>query len=86
MDEQYFYDLADDVLNNLHHLLSIRSRYASPPTGEHLSSRRSWLLKSQTCKRFHALTRLHIVWTNAFKLDIVSNNYPFPLAGMAVSL
>ncbi|KAK0433878.1 hypothetical protein EV421DRAFT_1718159, partial [Armillaria borealis] len=28
---------------------------------------------------FNVLTRLRIVWINAFKLDITSNNYPFPL-------
>ncbi|KAK0229433.1 hypothetical protein EDD85DRAFT_972925 [Armillaria nabsnona] len=37
------------------------------------------LLLRQTFKRFSAFTRLHIIWTNAFKLDIVSNHYPFPL-------
>ncbi|KAK0200659.1 hypothetical protein DFS33DRAFT_1265690 [Desarmillaria ectypa] len=34
---------------------------------------------SQTCELFHTLTRLHIVWKNAFKLDILSNNYPYSL-------
>ncbi|KAK0443445.1 uncharacterized protein EV420DRAFT_1025373 [Desarmillaria tabescens] len=37
------------------------------------------LLLRQTCKRFNTLTRLHIVWTNAFKLDILSNGYPAPI-------
>ncbi|KAG7441270.1 uncharacterized protein BT62DRAFT_974991 [Guyanagaster necrorhizus] len=37
------------------------------------------LLLRQTCKLFNALTRLPIVWTNAHKLDILSNDYPFPL-------
>ncbi|KAK0443418.1 uncharacterized protein EV420DRAFT_1649206 [Desarmillaria tabescens] len=37
------------------------------------------LLLRQTCKRFNALTRLHIVWTNAYKLDIISNDYPIPV-------
>ncbi|PBK86136.1 hypothetical protein ARMGADRAFT_1086890 [Armillaria gallica] len=37
------------------------------------------LLLRQTCKRFSALTRLWIVWTNAFKLDIVSKDFSFPL-------
>ncbi|PBK61053.1 hypothetical protein ARMSODRAFT_1065472 [Armillaria solidipes] len=37
-------------------------------------------LLRQTCKRFSALTRLwHILWTSTFKVDIVSNNYPFTL-------
>ncbi|PBK61044.1 hypothetical protein ARMSODRAFT_1025955 [Armillaria solidipes] len=31
----------------------------------------------QMCQRFNALTRLPIVWTNAFKLNILANNYPF---------
>ncbi|KAK0237318.1 hypothetical protein EDD85DRAFT_1024000 [Armillaria nabsnona] len=35
------------------------------------------LLLRQTCKRFNALTRLPIVWTNAFKFNILANNYPF---------
>ncbi|SJL17366.1 uncharacterized protein ARMOST_20916 [Armillaria ostoyae] len=35
------------------------------------------LLLRQTCKRFSALTRLHIVWTNASELGIVVNNHPF---------
>ncbi|PBK86040.1 hypothetical protein ARMGADRAFT_1169268 [Armillaria gallica] len=30
----------------------------------------------QTCKGFETLTRLSIVWTNAFKHDILSNDYP----------
>ncbi|PBK61051.1 hypothetical protein ARMSODRAFT_981784 [Armillaria solidipes] len=30
-----------------------------------------------TCQRFNALTRLPIVWENAFELDILANNYPF---------
>ncbi|KAK0189346.1 hypothetical protein F5146DRAFT_981897 [Armillaria mellea] len=58
-----FYDLADDVLIYTIAFLSVPDI----------------LLLRQTCKRFHALTRLRIVWTNAFKLDIVSNDYPFPI-------
>ncbi|KAG7439351.1 uncharacterized protein BT62DRAFT_1070928 [Guyanagaster necrorhizus] len=37
------------------------------------------MLNFQKCKRFDALTRLLIIWTNAHKLDILSNDYPFPL-------
>ncbi|KAK0445680.1 uncharacterized protein EV420DRAFT_1276985 [Desarmillaria tabescens] len=37
------------------------------------------LVFRQVCKRFNALTRLHIVWTNAFKHDILSNDYPAPI-------
>ncbi|KAK0216390.1 hypothetical protein IW262DRAFT_1276639 [Armillaria fumosa] len=58
-----FYDLADDVLIYTIAFLSVPDI----------------LLLRQTCKRFHALTKLRIVWTNAFKLEIVSNDYPFPL-------
>ncbi|KAK0483000.1 hypothetical protein EDD18DRAFT_1200523 [Armillaria luteobubalina] len=58
-----FYDLADDVLIYTIAFLSVPDI----------------LLLRQTCKRFHALTKLRIVWTNAFELDIVSNDYPFPL-------
>ncbi|PBK61097.1 hypothetical protein ARMSODRAFT_897248 [Armillaria solidipes] len=57
------YNLADDVLIYTISFLSIPDI----------------LLLRQTCKRLHALTRLRIVWTNAFKLDIVLNDYPFPL-------
>ncbi|SJL10796.1 uncharacterized protein ARMOST_14190 [Armillaria ostoyae] len=57
------YNLADDVLIYTISFLSVPDI----------------LLLRQTCKRLHALTRLRIVWTNAFKLDIVSNDYPFPL-------
>ncbi|KAK0216411.1 hypothetical protein IW262DRAFT_1400068 [Armillaria fumosa] len=35
------------------------------------------LFLRQTCKRFNALTRLPIVWTNAFKFNILANDYPF---------
>ncbi|KAK0189350.1 hypothetical protein F5146DRAFT_981902 [Armillaria mellea] len=58
-----FYDLPDDVLIHIIAFLSVNDI----------------LLLRQTCKRFHALTKLRIVWTNAFKLDIASNDYPFPL-------
>ncbi|KAK0437112.1 uncharacterized protein EV420DRAFT_1652235 [Desarmillaria tabescens] len=37
------------------------------------------ILLRQTWKRFNVLTRLHIVWTNAFKLDILSKDYPVPI-------
>ncbi|KAK0443438.1 uncharacterized protein EV420DRAFT_1724005 [Desarmillaria tabescens] len=37
------------------------------------------LLLRQICKWFNALTRLHIIWTNAYKLDIISNDYPIPV-------
>ncbi|SJL17337.1 uncharacterized protein ARMOST_20887 [Armillaria ostoyae] len=37
------------------------------------------LLLCQTCKWFNVFMRLQIVWTNAFKLNIASNNYPFPI-------
>ncbi|KAK0443424.1 uncharacterized protein EV420DRAFT_1649210 [Desarmillaria tabescens] len=37
------------------------------------------ILLRQTCKWFNALTRLHIIWTNAFKLNILSNDYPTPI-------
>ncbi|KAK0229424.1 hypothetical protein EDD85DRAFT_972913 [Armillaria nabsnona] len=33
----------------------------------------------QTCQRFNALTRLPIVWKNAFELDILANNYSFDI-------
>ncbi|PBK86041.1 hypothetical protein ARMGADRAFT_1169269 [Armillaria gallica] len=58
-----FYDLADDVLIYIIAFLSVPDI----------------LLLRQTCKRFSALTRLHIVWTNAFKLDVLSNDYPYSL-------
>ncbi|KAK0189329.1 hypothetical protein F5146DRAFT_623263, partial [Armillaria mellea] len=32
-----------------------------------------------TCQRFNALTRLPIVWKNAFELDILANDYPFDM-------
>ncbi|SJL17319.1 uncharacterized protein ARMOST_20868 [Armillaria ostoyae] len=35
------------------------------------------LVLRQTCQRFNAITRLPIVWTNAFKLNILANEYPF---------
>ncbi|PBK61094.1 hypothetical protein ARMSODRAFT_1089932 [Armillaria solidipes] len=57
------YNLADDVLIYTIAFLSVPDI----------------LLLRQTCKRLHALTRLRIVWTNAFKLDIVLNDYPFSL-------
>ncbi|PBK61092.1 hypothetical protein ARMSODRAFT_673835 [Armillaria solidipes] len=57
------YDLPDDVL-----IYTIEFLYIP-----------DIVLLRQTCKRFSALTRLHIVWTNAFKLDIISNDYPFSL-------
>ncbi|KAK0237325.1 hypothetical protein EDD85DRAFT_770504 [Armillaria nabsnona] len=56
-------DLADDVLIYTMSFLSVPDI----------------LLLRQTCKRFHALTRLRIVWTNAFKFGIVSNDYPCSL-------
>ncbi|KAK0470226.1 uncharacterized protein EV420DRAFT_1258549 [Desarmillaria tabescens] len=57
------YNLPDDVLIYIIAFLSVTDI----------------LLLRQTCKRFNALTKLHIVWTNAFKLDILSNDYPVPI-------
>ncbi|KAK0433873.1 hypothetical protein EV421DRAFT_1909780 [Armillaria borealis] len=57
------YNLADDVLIYTIAFLSVPDI----------------LLLRQTCKWIHALTRLRVVWTNVFKLDIISNNYPFAL-------
>ncbi|PBK86153.1 hypothetical protein ARMGADRAFT_1169299 [Armillaria gallica] len=37
------------------------------------------LLLRQRSKRFSALTGLHVVWLNSFKLNIASNDYPFSL-------
>ncbi|KAK0437106.1 uncharacterized protein EV420DRAFT_1670245 [Desarmillaria tabescens] len=37
------------------------------------------LFLRQTCTRFNALTRLEIVWINAFELNILSNDYPCPV-------
>ncbi|KAK0421762.1 hypothetical protein EV421DRAFT_1915386 [Armillaria borealis] len=58
-----FHDLADDVLIYIIAFFSVPDIF----------------LLRQTCKRFSALTRLHMVWTNVFKLDILTNDYPFPL-------
>ncbi|KAK0433885.1 hypothetical protein EV421DRAFT_1842492 [Armillaria borealis] len=55
------YDLPDDVL-----IYNIK--FLSVP---------DVLRLRKTCQRFNALTRLPIVWTNAFKLDILAKDYPF---------
>ncbi|KAK0216385.1 hypothetical protein IW262DRAFT_1464921 [Armillaria fumosa] len=54
------YDLPDDVLIYIVAFLSV-------PDILHLR---------QTCKLFNALSRLGIVWTHAFKHNILSNDYP----------
>ncbi|KAK0433894.1 hypothetical protein EV421DRAFT_2039962 [Armillaria borealis] len=55
------YDLPDDVLIYNISFLSVPDI----------------IVLRQTCQRFNALTRLPIVWTNAFKLNILANDYPF---------
>ncbi|KAG7439732.1 uncharacterized protein BT62DRAFT_1081379 [Guyanagaster necrorhizus] len=37
------------------------------------------ILRLRQCKRFDAVTRLPIIWTNAYKLNILSNDYLFLL-------
>ncbi|KAK0437088.1 uncharacterized protein EV420DRAFT_1652216 [Desarmillaria tabescens] len=37
------------------------------------------LFLRQTCTRFNALTRLEIIWINAFKFNILSKDYPCPV-------
>ncbi len=73
-----FYDLADDVLIYTIAFLSVPDilllRQVSTSQVQDPD-----FLNSQTCKRFSALTRLHIVWTNAFKLDVLFNDYPYSL-------
>ncbi|PBK86118.1 hypothetical protein ARMGADRAFT_1066723 [Armillaria gallica] len=56
------YDLPEDVLIYTIVLLSLSDV----------------LLLRQTWNRFRALKRLHFVWTDAFKLDILANDYHCP--------